>query len=855
MRDRIEDAVAVGQRNQKALELLHNWCGHVQPRRHGGVGMVEAATGLPIGHFFLECPYAPAGGMAAFELTETALDFYDRNCVGCKHRKAMGFPNLSVLLAERDARRAQQRAERERAQHEREQRFGARDTARQRIRPSLDAVAATTLDRIAELDRQEEGAAQRLVETAKLAPETFTPEIIGHLFELIGSQEHWLVGPCLEAVSYLPVDGSRLCNAALAAMRSFGHGEIGGAIVGKHGAQADPSLIADALPSIVSLANPAQIRFGPGLHREPVPGPLMELYRHHKDAVRAGIRQMLEQKRPYIAQLAARGLEALIPHDKTLASFLVPELIAKLVRSNHLLEGRDDEIEDALNDIRDVLVLSFTSDPDKVDQLIQDFLVGASDEGAAELYRIFDEVLRDVRFGRDRTEPPPITPAHDVAFRRLVVAASEARSHEVERATTGFFHGEPYDLAPLAAKHIDLLLGTAAVLEARLTHLREQPLDKKSPDAGMERQGKLQHLANISEALVRWACLSAAKTGLGSVKSVLEFLRALPEGSDRLTGSIIGNFHAMMRTPEGLIACLPDFYSAQVGSSQLVRSCSATSFGEMQRAARNNLPSLAFEAFCAQLNDPYVIVHQTAIRALDRFTLPEEFVATAKSALASFILYYAKEKPREEFLVKAIDLYVRRYATEADMAGAMGMLFIGMLKKGLPYVVAGEIKYGRNAYQRAPGYASLLILLFDDRDAVSIYGEDLVERIGDLSPEIVREERGALLSLGKKTAMQRPHLVAILIEGFTRAKLWEDALDLSRAVYQGIENSIRTTPVRLQMSLWMLACEFEEAIGKNDADRTEQAGKEFLAALTAIEEDNAANRERRDPLRGLSGTH
>ena len=88
------------------------------------------------------------------------------------------------------------------------------------------------------------------------------------------------------------------------------------------------------------------------------------------------------------------------------------------------------------------------------------------------------------------------------------------------------------------------------------------------------------------------------------------------------------------------------------------------------------------------------------------------------------------------------------------MAGAMGTLFIGMLKNGLLYVVAGEIKYGRNAYQCAPGYAGLLIQLFDDHDAVSIYGEDLVERIGDLPPEAVREERESLLVLGKKTAMQ-----------------------------------------------------------------------------------------------------
>jgi hypothetical protein len=207
---------------------------------------------------------------------------------------------------------------------------------------SLDAISATTLDRIDELDRQEEGAGQRLVETAKLAPETFTPEITDYLFELINSQEYGLVGPSLEAVAHLPVDSARLCNAALRALRSFAHAEMGGGIVEKNCANADPGLIADALPAIASLANPPSFHFGPGQRREPVMAPLKALYAHHKDAVRAGLRQMLESKRPYIARLAALGLEALIPVDGTLTAFLIPELIAKLARANRLLEARED---------------------------------------------------------------------------------------------------------------------------------------------------------------------------------------------------------------------------------------------------------------------------------------------------------------------------------------------------------------------------------------------------------------------------------------------------------------------------------------------------------------------------------
>jgi hypothetical protein len=568
MRDRIQEAIAIGEKNKRTLELLHNWCGHVQVRKHGGVGMVEQMTGLPIGHHFLECPHAPAGGMAAWDLAETALDFHDRNCVDCKFRKAMGLPNLSVLLAEREQRRSKQRSEQERRAKENADRLATREAARQKIRAAINAIEITTLDRITELDRGDDGGGQRLVQTATLAPETFTPEIVDHLFQLVESREPHLVSPSLETLTHLPVDQTRLCNAALLALRSYALRETAGAIVEKYCTKADETLIAGALPALISLANPPPSRFSLGDRRRLVPGPLNALYSHHKDAVRTALREMIEERQTYTVRLAARGLEALLAGDNALSAFLVPELVAKIVRANRLLDGRPDEIEETLDDLRDALVQSFKADPSKVDQLIQDFLIGASDEGAAELYKIYDKVLRDRRFGEKKMAA--VTEAHDVAFRRLVVAAAEATTDEVRKATSHAFHGEPYDLASVAAKQIDLLLGGAAILEGKLIALNNEKPTRKD-DSLWEWKARQQHLSSLSEAFVRWACISAAREGQASLEAVLKILRSLPEGSDRLVGSIIGNFPAMMRTTEGLIACLPDFYTAQVGSSPLVR--------------------------------------------------------------------------------------------------------------------------------------------------------------------------------------------------------------------------------------------------------------------------------------------
>ncbi|ULK99757.1 hypothetical protein [Bradyrhizobium sp. I71] len=79
-----------------------------------------------------------------------------------------------------------------------------------------------------------------------------------------------------------------------------------------------------------------------------------------------------------------------------------------------------------------------------------------------------------------------------------------------------------------------------------------------------------------------------------------------------------------------LIACLPDLYSARVGSSQLVRSYATTAMGEMR--GTTPFPRSPSKLLCAT-HRSIMIVHRAAVRALERFTMPEEYDAKAQAAL------------------------------------------------------------------------------------------------------------------------------------------------------------------------------------------------------------------------------
>ena len=52
---------ALGQRNAQVIVLFERYCANVRVEVMGGTGMLEAATGLPIGHRAFRCAYAPGG--------------------------------------------------------------------------------------------------------------------------------------------------------------------------------------------------------------------------------------------------------------------------------------------------------------------------------------------------------------------------------------------------------------------------------------------------------------------------------------------------------------------------------------------------------------------------------------------------------------------------------------------------------------------------------------------------------------------------------------------------------------------------------------------------------------------------
>ena len=107
----VERYLEIGRRNQEVIELGRNWCRHLEVELVGGVGMIEAQTGLPIGSRAFSCAHAAGGRFGGMHLDAIAVDFALRNCQDCRFRDVVGFPNWTSLIAERDRRRQEVRAQ------------------------------------------------------------------------------------------------------------------------------------------------------------------------------------------------------------------------------------------------------------------------------------------------------------------------------------------------------------------------------------------------------------------------------------------------------------------------------------------------------------------------------------------------------------------------------------------------------------------------------------------------------------------------------------------------------------------------------------------------------------------------
>jgi hypothetical protein len=823
----------MGQKNQRITTLIQNWCAHARVENHGGIGLIQIQTGLPIGLLAMACDYATSGGtMSSPDLAGAALNFHDRHCVGCSHRKSVSLPNLSELVAERDA--AARVLEAKIAAHDLEQAESLRKrrAARDALRAKLAPPSQSLVDHLDALDTgSESGAGEALEAAAGLAPEAFTPDLVEFLFGLIESEEHWAVETALVVLDKIGATPDRLANGALRSLARYG-GVKSAEVLLRHLNHARQSLVGRAVPILIHYAEPAEVPFlGNGGSVDP--RFLLAVHAAFPAEVERVVDELLGSQDPSRLSDGARAICVLGAADGTVALKFSRTIISKLART-HWEDNADFQLNTVRSELKRAAALAFQFDPVATETLIEAFRMGASPKGHLELSQIYRQVLH-----RDWDEKDaPIDAGERAAFDRMIALASNPPNKEVESELGGFFAHASYRFRGLAAEKIDALLGAAALLADTLDRLDAQ--NKTTPPsnflAQIERNGRRIELATLQGNLAKLA--AEAATGEPRLtRKFLSLLASIPSERTELRHALIEHLDQLVTSPDTLAEVLPYLYSALVGASTIERAAAAKTIGKIRPKLLSDAPPLLLEAFVALLSDQFLLPINRAIKALERVKLPEEMQAGVRTRLATIILSYAQTDDQQAFLVQAIDAYIAGFLSDDQRAGGIGEALIKILEGHEVVHTYSALRDLAYRFDKQPAFGRLVVKALLEPDYRHLDGT--VELLQHLPAATVAANAAALEDLASALSFERDEwrLGQILVEAFTRSGLWDGTLRIIEFMFARVDDIPRNRRRRLHLETVRTAVELERALAHGRLDDLADLAKAWREASKRDQEE------------------
>ncbi|WP_329762803.1 hypothetical protein [Stenotrophomonas geniculata] len=713
-RDRdIERTIRDGERNQDAKHLIHNWCRHARVEKFGGTGLIEMETGLPIGHHSMVCDFATASGMATWLLEESAVRFHDAHCVGCSHRVPVALPNLAMLVAQRDADREDAQGRAQEAQCAKEAALQARAIVRAELRTILPVLAKTFMDDLDRLDTdRDEQAATRVIESARLAPEILVPALTEYLFSVLEGDDHWLEAPGLTLLADTP-DQPRLVRCAMKCLREGYALDLAAATVMQRLDHIDAADVPGAVIGLAYVATPPRSEFGHTHRDDGDPRPFNHLADRFPEAVECGLLALLTRRDQLRVGVTTRAMGLLIARsERWVRPFLRP-LAGHLSRLDVLVEiERDSELRKIAHDLQVALASAFLAAPDLTDEELMRQFESASDEGEGRVAGVYEHVLHFEH--RTRDTPLVVGPAHThalvVAIRRLAVLSATSENSDVTQQVLSAFRHPSTTLAQAPKAAMDLLLGTAALLDSKLQAPEPEPsvLTPPHPLAGMEKANRRSNLWYLRAAMLGLAVHGALADAEGLARFEA-FLSQRGLLGDSFEAAIVREIAPLLATSAGLKAMLPYLYGAMVGASVGGRAAAADALKDIGSQRFADLPDLVADSLVLMLFDPYVAVHKAAVQALGRLRLPAHFHRLVAAGLDNLIVAY-RHGNDSEFLLKCIEAKVATYRGEGTVPQEQGQVLLALIAELEPSVLlrSGH-RYSLRQLQHLDGWAALVL--------------------------------------------------------------------------------------------------------------------------------------------------
>lgn len=841
--DRYEDAIEAGQRNLRAKKLLSNWCFHAEFVRSSGGGMIEAETGLPIGHMGVQCKFSKKNSMYSWLLEDAAYDFYKNNCKGCKERVPVGIPDIIDFVDPREKAAEKRKSAREKEERERKQKQSDRRHERAILRYELSLEETFVLDLLDELDQENIARDDpRLEQLANLAPETFTRKVIEHLLPAVLYEYLPYSTPAAKALLRASLEPKEKLSVAVHLVSSYERSSVSIDVVISNAEELSKDELVKVLRRFVSMA----LGPPPGMHiggSEPIrldAAPIHSLFQKMGDEICAEVDVLLSDANP--GKVGAAVEIILSTNSDELLSKHTRIIFAKLMRRRTLLPGerRDSSV---LYYLREAASKCLERFPKETDKIIQSLLADNDDTGINEANRTYRSVLK-----HSCREKVQIGEAQRIAFRRLLWAAVDSPDNSMDDAGQ-FFRNSWKEFAQLAVENFDDLIGAAATLSEKYEQIDAEPILELTDNmfAQMEKSNKRTAIDSLQGALIEWAAVGAKSKGREGIEEFLDLYRILPEDQTQMRGNMIVHVSKLLTGVESLTLVLSDWYRALMDESTVVRARAVQAWEDVPYDLVKNFPDLFFEAFSVLLTDPYVMVHRSSVNSLRRRSFPKEKSNLIKNGLWNLIAYYSQQSKQEDFVVDCVDAFAFLCLSPEERKGKLGLLLSGILlslEGSALYHAVDRLHYG---FKVVPGFTKVALKSIQDDYTRSISIDDCASAI--LSAPYT-ELQNCVDDIKKAFNALRPFRPEDFVESLlyaaalTKVGNHAAASTCFRELVESIQVEDRNKQWRLEAALVAMASEIEHDIG-GDEEFPELIEK-WSNLMSELEKENEERTKLRD---------
>ncbi len=674
------ETVKLGEDNAECLRQMQSWCKHVE-LEPTSAGLYAQMTGLPIGMYSVACPKVEDKS-ESMNLRWIFSNFLVENCAACPHHTPNGDPSWGQEIIDKHRKDVYKREQSQKKEADRisklrsELRSKSRDISAEaapesyRILKYLEAIFSED-----ETERKE--ASERLEQSARIGADLFPDAAIELVLLLAGSNEFsgLLLPVCKELASRRPDLGTRLNHVSLDNIEKGLHLEQSALVLDSLGDGVAYPLDKVYITQLLLSQNYERIPFSWSSDEPDYSHSTAIIVRSFDvdpESVQNIIRRELQNESDSVRMYLCRAIKLI----QKVRPQIAINLLGALVQSLELYENARSGGEQPSKRIIQILQSAFRHSTDMVDHFLVESMTRvrpAVQEDIVDIYRdqFFDHTVswekRDER--RNRTE---VSGPEKVAIQRLLAWAKEdwleidIRIHVVEALKTACTYASAEML-----NHFDSILGYFAIISGQ-EHPPNAPPRILLP--GQSQSTQLGQLDELSRTRKWRAFKSRLQTCLAELCKVKpsETFDSVCGCLSQPSAHLEDDFNACCVSLLGELGkdyslrphVLPLLWRGLMDyDSDLVRAKAIYATVEMFLYSTVSPPANMVDTIIVHLQDPKIIIHQAALRAVSRHAswFDERQSIEVLRCLASLLHAYRDDEYQLDDICEGILSVSRRY--------------------------------------------------------------------------------------------------------------------------------------------------------------------------------------------------